>query len=204
MVKHFSHVGRHKELPLAMAMYAVGILPLINQLQSSDANQVWFADDATAGGCLEQLHEWWVKLNNLGPPFGYFPNPSKTWLIVKEKHLSTATQRFLNTGVNITKGTRHLGTALGSRSFVVSYPTEQVEGMDIFHPEACIHCQNPTTCCLFRFHTWLSKQVDILPPHHPWNLRHTPAPSKKQSTSTSSLLWVPFNVTTLIRIFVYR
>ena len=100
-----------------MAMYAVGILPLINQLQSSDANQVWFADDATAGGCLEQLHEWWVKLNNLGPPFGYFPNPSKTWLIVKEKHLSTATQRFLNTGVNITtEGKRHLGAALASSS----------------------------------------------------------------------------------------
>ena len=48
--------------------------------------------------------------------------------------------------------------------------------MDIFHPEACIHCQNPTTCCLLCFHTWLSKQVDILPPHHPWNLRHTTAP----------------------------
>jgi len=88
MVKHFSHVGRHKELPLAMAMYAVGILPLINQLQSSDANQVWFADDATAGGCLEQLHEWWVKLNNLGPPFGYFPNPSKTCMADRERETS--------------------------------------------------------------------------------------------------------------------
>ena len=114
--------------PLAMAMYAIGILPLINQLQSTDAKQVWFADDATASGRLEQLHEWWVKLNNLGPAFGYFANPSKTWLIVKEKHLSTATERFLNTGVNITtEGKRHLGAALGSRSFVVSYIQDKVK-----------------------------------------------------------------------------
>ena len=66
---------------------------------------------------LKQLHKWWVKLNNLHPTFGYFTNPSKTWLIVKEKHLSTATQRFLNTGVNITtEGKRHLGAALASSS----------------------------------------------------------------------------------------
>ena len=39
-----------KEIPLAMAMYAIGILPLINQLQSTDAKQVWFADDT---------HGWW-------------------------------------------------------------------------------------------------------------------------------------------------
>ena len=35
--------------PLAMAMYAVGILILFNQLKSVDAKQAWFADDATAG-----------------------------------------------------------------------------------------------------------------------------------------------------------
>lgn len=113
--------------PLAMAMYAIGILPLINQLKSIDAKQVWFADDATAGGHIQQIHEWWIKLNNLGPAFGYFENPSKTWLIVKEEHLSMATERFANSGVNITTdGKRHLGAALGSRSFVVSYMQDKV------------------------------------------------------------------------------
>ena len=53
-----SREGMTQGDPLAMAMYAIGILPLINQLQSTDAIQVWFANDATAGGRLEQLHGW--------------------------------------------------------------------------------------------------------------------------------------------------
>ncbi len=43
---------------LAMAMYALGTLPLISKLQHL-AKQVWYADDATAGGKLAQLREWW-------------------------------------------------------------------------------------------------------------------------------------------------
>ncbi len=69
-----------------MAMYAIAILPLIHQLQSVGTKQVWFADDATAGGRVHQLHEWWSKLRDLGPFFGYFANPAKTWLIVKDHY----------------------------------------------------------------------------------------------------------------------
>lgn len=88
--------------PLAMAMYAIDTLPLVHQLQSDGTTQVWFADNATA--------------------FGYFANPGKTWFIVKDDHLSTATELFAGTGVNITtEGKRHLGAALGPRSFVTTY-----------------------------------------------------------------------------------
>ena len=41
--------------PLAMAMYSIGVTPLINDLQGSYIHQVWFADDATAGGSLNGL-----------------------------------------------------------------------------------------------------------------------------------------------------
>ena len=41
--------------PLAMSMYAVGILPLIWKLDN--ANQIWFADDAATGGSISQLKE---------------------------------------------------------------------------------------------------------------------------------------------------
>ena len=67
--------------PLAMSMYAVGILPLIWKL--INAKQIWFADDAAAGGSVSQLKEWWDKLLELGPAYGYYPNPQKTWLIVR-------------------------------------------------------------------------------------------------------------------------
>ena len=84
--------------PLAMGMYVLGILPLIRQLNGL-AKQVWFADDATASGKLSQLHKWWDNIVFLGPDYGYFANPKKTWLIVKPEHLQSPQE---DTGVNIT------------------------------------------------------------------------------------------------------
>ena len=71
---------------IGMYVYALGILPLIKQLDHI-ARQVWFANDASAGGKLAQLRAWWDLVVALGPGYGYFANPSKTWLIVKPKHL---------------------------------------------------------------------------------------------------------------------
>ena len=45
--------------------------------------QVWYADDATAGASLKHLKEWWDHIVELGPDYGYHPNATKTWLIVK-------------------------------------------------------------------------------------------------------------------------
>ena len=42
--------------PLAMPMYAVGILPLIHRI-SCDVKQVWYADDATATGPFGELSD---------------------------------------------------------------------------------------------------------------------------------------------------
>ena len=52
--------------------------------------QIWYADDAGAGGKIRSLRQWWDKLENEGPAVGYLPNPSKTWLVVKEGHLPHA------------------------------------------------------------------------------------------------------------------
>ena len=73
-----------------MSMYVLAVVPLIRQLRFAvpDASQVWFADDATAVGTASALLEWWHHLVSAGPAFGYFPNSSKTFLIVKPEHLS--------------------------------------------------------------------------------------------------------------------
>ena len=51
--------------PLAMSMYVLGIMPLIQKLKGTQ--QVWLADDAAAGGSLDNLKEWWSCLFQLGP-----------------------------------------------------------------------------------------------------------------------------------------
>ena len=83
-----------------MAMYAVAILPLINRIKNG-VKQIWYADDA-AGGLLTDLREWWDQLCKLGPLFGYFVNPSKTWIIVKEDHLVDAKAAFQDTDIQFT------------------------------------------------------------------------------------------------------
>ena len=101
-----------------MAMYAIGTTPLIHRLLTEDVRQAWFADDASAAGDLHALRRWWDRLIEIGPEYGYFPNASKTWLIVKEESLSHAQDVFRGSGVQITnEGNRHLGAAIGSNSF---------------------------------------------------------------------------------------
>lgn len=121
-----SQEGTTQGDPLAMAMYALGTLPLILKLQN-DVTQAWYADDATAGGEITGLRRWWEKLEAIGPQYGYHPNPNKTWLVVKPEHLPAAEEQFQETGVKITtQGQRHLGAAIGSRNFVEDFVREKV------------------------------------------------------------------------------
>ena len=76
-----------------MAMYALAVVPVIRQLRAHvlEACQAWFADDATAVGPLSSfLFQWWQHRSSVGPDFRYFPNASKTVLIVKPEHLAAA------------------------------------------------------------------------------------------------------------------
>ena len=91
----------------AMAFYALSIQPLTIKLASTvdpvAACQMWYADDATSVGKLTELKIWWEKLCEDGPSYGYYPNPSKTVLIIKDASLQpTASCIFGNTGVKIT------------------------------------------------------------------------------------------------------
>ena len=77
-----SEEGTTQGDPLAMPMYALGVVPLIKTLSDDFVKQVWYADDATACGSLPDIHRWWNELTSIGPTYGYFPDQSKTGLIV--------------------------------------------------------------------------------------------------------------------------
>ncbi len=116
--------------PLAMAMYALAVTPLIRKLRelASDVKQVWFADDATAAGKLRALLQWWQHLTEIGPAFGYYPNASKTHLVVKPDLMNEAERMFANTKVQVTpQGQRHLGAAIGTPSFAEEYVSLKVD-----------------------------------------------------------------------------
>ena len=85
-----SQEGTTQGDPLAMAMYAVAITPLIHRLPDENIKQVWFADDASAGGKIDHIKNWWDNISQIGPQYGYYPNASKTWIIVKEQDYERA------------------------------------------------------------------------------------------------------------------
>ena len=114
--------------PLAMAMYAIGTKPLMDEL-SGIAKHVWYANDSSAGSTLVNLRRWWDRLKDVGPRYGYFPNSSKTCILAKEHTAELAHEVFVGTGISISaQGKRYLGGALGSSSFIKQYMERKVEG----------------------------------------------------------------------------
>lgn len=111
-----------------MSLYAVSLQPLITRLTiASSAKQCWYADDATGSGSLDGLKKWWDELEESGPGLGYFPNAKKCWLIVKPCREEEARELFAGTAINVTtEGQKHLGAALGSRSYLEEYVNDKV------------------------------------------------------------------------------
>ena len=89
----FSQEGTTQGDLLAMAMYGLARIPLIQRL-NGHCKQVWYADDSAAFGSIEHLQSWWEKLTAEGPSFGYYVNPSKTWLVTRDLHLQNAVKIF--------------------------------------------------------------------------------------------------------------
>ena len=76
--------------PVAMVVYAIAIIPLILMIleitesySEGTSKKAAYADDLTAAGCIPGLKYWWNQLCELGPKFGFFPQASKSCLIIK-------------------------------------------------------------------------------------------------------------------------
>ena len=116
--------------PLAMALYAVAIAPMIQRLQEACPTvlQSWYADDDSVGDTLESLAQYWKRLLQIGPAYGYFPNANKTILVTKAEHLQRAKDLFGDTGMAITsEGSRYLGGHLGTPVSRARYTANLVE-----------------------------------------------------------------------------
>ena len=91
----------------AMKATTLGILSLIKfliefiNLNKMDVKEVVFADDISVAGSLNSIEDYRDKLAAKGPKYGYFPKPTKSYLIVKKK-LMEEQNLFANSRVNIT------------------------------------------------------------------------------------------------------
>ena len=102
---------------LAMGIYAVAMMPLVNRLRDAcpDITQSWYADDDAAIGTVADLRGYWDCVVALGPGYGYHPNSAKTSLLVKPEWREEACRAFAGTNISIIDGgCRYLGGVLGN------------------------------------------------------------------------------------------
>ena len=98
-----------------MFMYAVGTLPLIRSLHNPGHwTQLWYADDASAGRTLLDLHDLFSLLHLRRPGFDYYPEPIKSFIVVNERWRHEANAVFGDLGIQVATGHRFLGSFIGS------------------------------------------------------------------------------------------
>ena len=111
----FSSEGTTKGDPLAMLFYESSLMPLFESLKDRDKYlQTWYANDSGALGPLENLVEWLSFLTENGPKYGYYPEPSKSYLVVHPNFVEKAHQLFDRFGIRVVEGRRYLGGFIGS------------------------------------------------------------------------------------------
>ena len=119
--------------PAAMVIYAIAIIPIILilvEIRMQDNNYTKtaaYADDLTVAGRIDQMRIWWNTLCGLGPKFGYFPEGSKSWIVVRKNAKDRAQTIFDNTKIKITTDSkRHLGAVAGTANFQQNYMKEKI------------------------------------------------------------------------------
>ena len=115
--------------PIAMAMYALGLTALLNEIkyETTEIKHVAYADDLTGAGKIDKLKAWWDLIEIHGPEVGYQPNARKSFLIVKPEYYERAVHLFSDSDVVIApEGQRHLGVAIGTADFKKEFVQEKV------------------------------------------------------------------------------
>ena len=97
-------------------------------------------------GKLSTVRAWWDKIRDVGPVFGYFPNATKSHILVKEHLLCEARGTFEGTNIQIiTNGEEYLGGPVGSKhfsgEFIASRVQEWITSIEALSENAQCHPQ---------------------------------------------------------------
>ena len=125
--------GTIQDNPFAIPIYALLVILLMlivlektNTKRISDSKMAAIADDFSAADWILSLRYWWDTSCKLGPNFGYFPEPTKSWLTAKSDCFDKAVHIFNDSNIQITtQGRRHLGAALCMSQFTDQYIMEK-------------------------------------------------------------------------------
>ena len=102
--------------PIAMEMYALGLMPLPNSIISDNTRNlihIAFADVLIGVGKIYKLNERWKNVFNYSLYPVYYVNESKSWLLIKEEYIEIANKTNKDYTIKKTiDGLRHLGAVI--------------------------------------------------------------------------------------------
>jgi hypothetical protein len=103
--------------PLAMVGYGVGVPPLIRRLKEEFpcVSQPWYANNAGAGAGFTDILAFFERLKEIGPRYGYYPEASKSILVVCQHNLEAATEFFAPQQFGVTTGEQYLCGYIGAQ-----------------------------------------------------------------------------------------
>ena len=129
---HFLHrkEGVTQGDPLAMIAYVIGVLLLIRELRNAQTRvtQPWYADDAGAGGMFQQVQEHFRDIQARGPARGYYPEPTKSILVVAPGNVTRAEDHFQGLGIRVVTGHRYLGGFIGDIDAEKGWLQDKIRG----------------------------------------------------------------------------
>jgi hypothetical protein len=115
-----------------MFAYGIGNLPLIHLLKAEfpALERPWYADDAGAGGKFADIRQFFCKLQEIGPHYEYYPEPTKSILIVPQHNLEAARITFADFNFKVTMGSRYLGSFMGKDDALHSWLLEKTKNWE--------------------------------------------------------------------------
>ena len=127
----YSKEGGTQGCPAAGAFFGTGTSHQLEPEVDSRKDNIMkatYADDRVAPGKIKNLANYWVDLKVQGPEIGFYPEPSKTWLIVKPEHENNEGIEEFNDVKKTNEGRPLLGSFIGTREGTLGFVKEQVVG----------------------------------------------------------------------------
>ena len=131
-----------------MVVYGLGILPLICELQQTHpvVAQAWYADDAGVGGNFEGIRQHLDYLMVRGPLQGYFPELTKSILVVSHRNAPRIEALFRGYGIQIVTLSHYIRSFVGTMEAQDCWLGEKAGGWrDLAATLVRVACWHPQT-----------------------------------------------------------
>ena len=115
--------------PLSMVIYGIALAPLTEQLLAEEprVRQAWFADDSAMRGRASLVGQVFARLCELGPVYGYYPEPEKSAVVCDPAVRDAAAAQLDKFDLCYSDGKRYVGAFLGSRKALERWLQPQID-----------------------------------------------------------------------------